>query len=654
MSKTRQRPGPEKRLERLCDGVSIRAAEGDERRFHLSFSSEEPYPRWFGDEVLSHAPGAVDLKRLQEIGVVLFNHNRDYVLGRVEHPRVENMRGECDIVFDEDEKAEEIRQKVASGTLKGVSVGYRVRQWEVVENGKLSSDGRFEGPVDIAKRWTPVEISIVSVPADATVGVNRSDDDQENERRGNMEGQENRELEGQELQEQQRQEEVPAAVNGNAQAEGARHLTEQQAQEIAQRAVEAERQRSADITAICRDTGMDASEYLRSATTVDAVRQAAVSHLLQARGPVNTGVQVTRDEADKFRAAAADALYLRYSQRGGEEIVEGARDLMGMGILRMAEQSLANAGVDTRRMGNVDIIERAFLAGDGGFAAIMDQTAGKMVREEYAAAAPTYLQWARIGSLPDFKSKPTYRLGESDEFKEVPMSGELQQGSRAGQKPFHRQLKSYGKTIGISRQMLINDDIGEFTTMIASNALAAARQINRHVYELLTKNPKLEIDGKELFHADHKNVGAAGALSIATLAEMRKLMRLQKGLDGKATLNLMPETLLVPAALEVEALKLLTSLADPSQSNSGVANVLRNSMTPVVEAELDKVSETAHYALANRLATDGIGVDFLNGQNSISLKRGEPMGQLGMQWDMWIDYGLYVGDWRGITKNEGA
>lgn len=64
---------------------SIRALEGDgnERTFELSFSSEEPYTRWFGQEILDHSAGCVDLTRLNEIGCVLFNHDRDEVIGKI-------------------------------------------------------------------------------------------------------------------------------------------------------------------------------------------------------------------------------------------------------------------------------------------------------------------------------------------------------------------------------------------------------------------------------------------------------------------------------------------------------------------------------------------------------------------------------------------
>lgn len=152
--------------------------EGNERKFILSFSSEEPYERWFGTEILDHAPGAVDLQRINEIGCLLFNHNRDAVVGKINRAWLENNRGMAEVEFDTDEQSEIIFQKVRSGTLKGVSVGYRIDSIEEVMAGKTSADGRFTGPCEIARKWWPFEISIVSVPADATVGVGREAEQQ--------------------------------------------------------------------------------------------------------------------------------------------------------------------------------------------------------------------------------------------------------------------------------------------------------------------------------------------------------------------------------------------------------------------------------------------------------------------------------------------
>lgn len=161
--------------ERCLSGGAIRALEGETntRKFILSFSSEIPYDRLWGVEILDHSAGAVDLTRLNEIGCVLFNHDRNYVIGRVLEAAVVDGRGEATIEFDSDDASEKIFQKVRSGTLKGVSIGYRVDAWEEILPGKTSADGKYKGPCDIARKWTPFEISIVSVPADPTVGVSR-------------------------------------------------------------------------------------------------------------------------------------------------------------------------------------------------------------------------------------------------------------------------------------------------------------------------------------------------------------------------------------------------------------------------------------------------------------------------------------------------
>lgn len=161
----------------LCRTLSkcgLRAVEGKERTVELSFSSEEPYGRWWGTEILDHSEGCVELERINDVGCVLFNHNRDRVIAKIESAWVENARCRARIRFDEDEQSEIIYQKVKNGTLKGVSVGYRVDSWEEVAPNKKSSDGRFTGPCSIGKRWWPYEISIVSIPADPTVGVGRS------------------------------------------------------------------------------------------------------------------------------------------------------------------------------------------------------------------------------------------------------------------------------------------------------------------------------------------------------------------------------------------------------------------------------------------------------------------------------------------------
>jgi caudovirus prohead protease len=156
------------------NGIRQVKNEDDTKTIELSFSSEEPYQRWYDHtEVLDHK--GIQLDRLNDIGVVLYNHNRDKVIGKVKKAWVEDNRGLAVIELDDDEFSTEIYKKVESGTLKGVSVGYSIDTWEEVKAGKESTDG-FAGPCYIARKWTPYEISIVSIPADGTVGVGRSEE----------------------------------------------------------------------------------------------------------------------------------------------------------------------------------------------------------------------------------------------------------------------------------------------------------------------------------------------------------------------------------------------------------------------------------------------------------------------------------------------
>lgn len=177
--KIKNRESPEKfKTVREIQNANFRQMEGEgnERKFIISFSSETPVQRYDGAEILDHSDGAIDLQRLSDTGVVLFNHNRDYVVGRINRVWVEESRGCAEIEFDTDNDAEKIFQKVKCKTLRGVSIGYIIKDIEKVSANSNSSDGRFTGPCYIARKWMPYEISIVSVPADPNVGVGRSEE----------------------------------------------------------------------------------------------------------------------------------------------------------------------------------------------------------------------------------------------------------------------------------------------------------------------------------------------------------------------------------------------------------------------------------------------------------------------------------------------
>lgn len=140
----------------------------DARTVELAFSSEEPYQRWFGNEILGHKDGEIDLGRLEEGGAVLVNHDtRDHV-GIVEKVWIDGDKGRAVVRFGNSARAAEIFQDVQDGIMRHVSVGYFIRKMELVEEVD-------DGPNTYrASHWEPFEISVVSVPADTTVGVGKS------------------------------------------------------------------------------------------------------------------------------------------------------------------------------------------------------------------------------------------------------------------------------------------------------------------------------------------------------------------------------------------------------------------------------------------------------------------------------------------------
>lgn len=144
------------------------AINPDARTVEVAFSSEEPVERWFGIEILDHARESVRLTRLVDGGPVLVDHDPSDHVGVVESVSIgPDRRGRAVVRFGRSARAEEIFQDVVDGIRKSISVGYRVMKAAVEEFGDNTPD-----TVRVTD-WEPLEISFVSVPADATVGVGR-------------------------------------------------------------------------------------------------------------------------------------------------------------------------------------------------------------------------------------------------------------------------------------------------------------------------------------------------------------------------------------------------------------------------------------------------------------------------------------------------
>lgn len=146
--------------------VRAEAIDEEARTVELSFSSEEPYERWWGTEILDHADTAIRLGRLNGGGALLMDHNSRDQVGVVERAWISGKKGRATVRFGRSARAQEVFQDVQDGIRKLVSVGYRIVEMVLAQRDGDNATYRVTD-------WEPYEISLVSIPADTTVGVGR-------------------------------------------------------------------------------------------------------------------------------------------------------------------------------------------------------------------------------------------------------------------------------------------------------------------------------------------------------------------------------------------------------------------------------------------------------------------------------------------------
>ena len=620
-------------LGNYCRETTIDHVDTDSRTVELSFSSETPYGRWFGDEILCHDEECINLERFNNgLGTVLFNHDRDAVVGHIEKVWLEDNRGKALVRFDTDEQSETIFQKVQSGTLQGVSVGYAIKRYEVLEDEDTkSTNGRFNGPAYVVTDWEPLEISIVSIPADPTVGVGRSAeeihtsiDTQEDNTRMDQE----KNLEVQEVK-------SAPVETGLTQAD-------------LQKAMEQERKRTSEITAMFRDFDVEgADEAIVLGKSVEEAREMVMDQL-RAR---NKGVSVTMGEAesDKFRAAAQDAV-LMAAGIPVADAAPGAQELRGYSMVEMARESLRRESGSTVNYGDNMELARAAINSTSTFPAIMSNLANKSVMVGFNEAETTYQIWAGKGSNRDFKEAARVALSEAGNLELVPEGGQFKQDS-FGEASARTKVATYGKLFSLTRQAIINDDLCLFSKIATKYGSAAKRLVNKMVYAQLTGNVTMQ-DNVALFDTKHGNVAGTGeALSVKAIAKAITAMRRQKGIAGDATLNVTPKYLVVPPELEMTAYQIVNSTAAVDGVNSGVANPYKGRFIVVADAEL--TDPDAWYLVADATQHDTIEVTYLNGVETPRLETRQGFDVDGIEYKVAFDCGVSALDFRGLYKNAG-
>lgn len=579
----------------------------------VRYSWDSPY-----DEELEVTPEAVDMSRIDAGVVHVVDAHMNYgsvrnVLGVVLRAWIEKGAAMATLKLSEREDVRGITSDIKAGIIRAVSVAYSVDQWERVP-AELRTDG-IDRPLQIAKRWTPQEISFVIVPFDLGASVRSGDALPFNTRQGTtME---------------------TATPQPAAQPLSAEHQQE--------------------INELCTRHGAGgiAASLIERRATIDQARQAVLDHLgtqdRQAGGHINVSpIHSPLDAANQGhgRDLMIEALSARMSGR----VAKGENPYRHHRVLDVARECLELRGIRTTAMSASQLIERS-LATTSDFPELLKGAGQRTLRAAYMSYQGGLKRACRESSAKDFRAKQKLMLGEAPDLLKVGEASEFKRGAMAEAKSSY-SIDTYGRIFGITRQALINDDLDAFGDMAARLGRAAAEFEAKFLVTLLTSNPVMP-DTIALFHASHGNLltGVGSALSETSLSDARKAMRLQKGLDGKTPIDATPRYLVVPAALETTAEKLIATIT-PAQSAD--VNPFAGKLEPVVDPRLDAVSVTAWYLAADANIIDTIEYSYLESSGGPEVITREGFDVDGLEMKVRLDYGAGVVDFRGLLKSAGA
>jgi len=345
---------------------------------------------------------------------------------------------------------------------------------------------------------------------------------------------------------------------------------------------------------------------------------------------------------------AGDGIRQALMARAGFESQEHDNVYNGMTLREYARMALTERGIGVSSYNPMQMVGLALTHSTSDFGNILLDVANKALLQGWDEAEETFQRWTKKGQLSDFKTAHRVGMGGFPALRQVREGAEYKYVT-TGDKSETIALATYGEIFSITRQAIINDDLNQLTDVPMKMGRAAKGTIGDLVYAVLTKNPKLS-DGKALFHADHRNL-STGAISVSSLDDARKLMRLQK--EGERSLNIRPAFMLVPVALETLANQTIKSASvKGADINAGIVNPIQNFAEVIAEARLDDADAKAWYLTAAQ-GTDTIEVAYLNGVDTPYIDQQEGFTTDGIATKVRIDAGVAALDYRGMAKSSG-
>ncbi|WP_444922804.1 ClpP-like prohead protease/major capsid protein fusion protein [Microbulbifer sp. DLAB2-AF] len=382
---------------------------------------------------------------------------------------------------------------------------------------------------------------------------------------------------------------------------------------------------------------------------MDCTAEKAKDKLLTALGnQTPTPVQsysVVVQEGEGIKRIKTDAENAIAMRAFGEKRTEG-NSLAGYTMLEIARMFMHAHGQNLAGLDKMGVVAAAFTHSSGDFATVLGNIANKSMLKGYSEAAEVFPQFTATGNLSDFKIATRTDLGTFPSLRQVAPGAEFKYVS-IGERAETAALATYGELFSITRQAIINDDLGAFTRIPQKMGLAAIRTVGDLVFSILINNPQMA-DGKALFHTDHGNLATKAGINTASIDAARVLMGKQK--DGTAFLNIRPKFLLCDIADEGAAKVALESEFEvgAAEKSNTVPNSVRNIASVISDGRLS--GHNGWYLNADPVAHDTIEVLYLDGQQAPVLEQQNGWNIDGVEFKVRLDAAAKAWDAKGMVK----
>jgi hypothetical protein len=355
-------------------------------------------------------------------------------------------------------------------------------------------------------------------------------------------------------------------------------------------------------------------------------------------------------------ALATGGCSIRYLESQYEEqTLEQVDKFRGIGIQEFCELACGGKYLPKYRRDSRGWLEAAFSS--TALPGILSNVANKVLLEGFLQMDDTWKKIVKNSSVNNFQTHTRYRMNGAFKFEKVGQDGELKHGEISGQQ-FSQQVGTHGIMFALTRQMIIDDDLGAFTDIPRAIGIGAADAISDAVWSCILAN-EIQKDNKAFFSVEHKNILTSTALDIDGLTKAELEFSKQERSAGRP-LGIPAKILLVPSALKVAAETLMKSL-------NITVTTEKNKPEPVINPHAGKYdvvstpylassafkgnSSTAWYLFADPIRLAAIEVAFLGGKDRPTVERADAdFNTLGVQFRGYIDFGVKEQDWRGALK----